>query len=86
MSTYKEEVGHIIGSAGKLIHHVANLLTITAIHLTKDGDADEQQEQGGEAFSQVERSGQPEPDDMREGNHWEPEWGDRTRIGFRSTK
>lgn len=37
-------------------------------------------------ISQVEHAGQYEPDDMRTGNHWEPAWEDRARIGFRSAK
>lgn len=59
MSTYFEEIGHIIGSIGTTIHHIANLLSITANRMTGD-DKDEEPHPDGDNFAQVEHAGQYE--------------------------
>lgn len=87
MKEYIAELGHIIGSVGQLIHHAANLLTLTAQHLTKSEDEGEPQPEG--ATSQVEHShsftAMPEMHANYRGAELEEDGG-AYRIGFRSNK
>lgn len=56
MSTYRNELGGILGSLGNIAQHLGNVLCITANHLlTDDGDDGPQPE--GDTFTQAEHAG-----------------------------
>lgn len=84
MKDYIAELGHIIGNVGEILHHTANLLTLTAQNLTKDQDEDNPAAVG--AIAQTERTEQAEPNEMRTGDSADLTGYARTRIGFRSAK
>lgn len=81
--SYKAEIGHIIGSIGEVIHHTANLLTITARNLTTG--AEEQPQSQGDTFTQAEHAGQRSNSELHadsDRQSLDDDDGGTYRIGF----
>ena len=87
MNDYRNELGHIIGTTGKLIHHLANILSITANHLTTDNETTEPQPEGSTAKIEHSHSftTMPEMHANHRGTELEDDNG-TYQIGFRSAK
>lgn len=81
MNEYRNEIGHIIGTTGKLIHHIGNILSITANHLTTDNETTEPQPQG-DTYTNTELDARQEPTEMHADYRPPAEYS----ISLRSTK
>ena len=83
MTTYKAEIGHILGSLGNVIHHAANILTITAQHLT--GDTEEEPQPQVDVFTQAEHAGQRSANELHadaDRQSHDDDDGGSYRLGF----
>ena len=60
---YLGEVGHIIGTIGKLIHHVGNIFSITANHLIKSPDTEDPHPEG-DVFTDTQHAYRREPSEL----------------------
>ncbi|GAA0200448.1 hypothetical protein [Glutamicibacter creatinolyticus] len=61
--TYRDEVGHIIGTIGKLIHHVGNCFSITANRLIQAPDAEDPHPEG-DVFTDTQHAYRREPSEL----------------------